>query len=167
MQLTQTAGQRLVPRGGGIARIAGSVLVVVVAFFAASYVAATPPFEQRAGAPSERDRVLRALPFDAPLPYDITLTRAGRGEDLPYRLEYTSTLQPAALAAQVAEHLAGAPKWSLTQDTSLSGEFSTTFSRIDSTGLMTHFAVATLERDGARTIFTFDFVPIAELDARE
>ena len=141
-------------------------MLVVAAFASASYLAATPPFEHRAGTPSERDRVLRALPFDAPLPYDIELTSAGPGADLPYRLEYTSSRAPAELGAQVAEHLAGAPKWSLTQDTDLHGEFKTTFSRIDSTGLMTHFALATLWRDGDNTLFTFDFVPIAELDVR-
>jgi hypothetical protein len=146
-------------------RAASSLLLAGVAFLCASYIGGTAPFEHRAGEPSERERVLRALPFDAPLPYDVELTHAGEGEDLPYRLEYASGLSAAALGAQVADHLAGAPKWSLTQHTDLHGEFTTTFSRVDSTGLLTHFAVASLRADGGRTVFTFDFVPIAELDA--
>jgi hypothetical protein len=146
-------------------RAAGALLLVSASFLAASYVAAMPPFEHRAGSLSERDRVLRALPFDAPLPYDVELRAAGPGPDLPYRLEYVSDLPPDELGAQAADHLAGAPKWALTQHTDLSREFDTTLSRVDSTGLMTHFAVASMRREGARTVFTFEFVPIAELEA--
>ena len=167
MQATITsdtsAGRVPLPAARAIARLCFSAFVVVVAFFAAAYIAGAPPFEHRAGAPSERERVLRALPFDAPLPYDVELVEAGPGNDLPYQLTYVSSLPPAAVAEQMAEHLGGAPKWALTQDTQLDGEFRTTLSRIDSTGLLTHFAVVTLQRDGERSLFTFEFVPIAEL----
>jgi hypothetical protein len=162
---TEAAATQSPPGWRAFARLSASVAVAAAAFFAANFVAARPPFEHRAGAPSETDRVLRALPFDAPLPYDITLERAGRGPDLPYAIEYTSALPPEALGAQVADHLAGAPKWALTQDTDLRAEFQTTFSRVDSTGLLTHFAVATMMREGEGTRFTFEFVPIAELGA--
>jgi len=150
--------------GAALRRAAASLAIVAVAFAIAAYVAGTRPFEGRIGEPSSHERAVRALPFDAPLPYDIDLTWAGRGEDLPYRLVYASNLAPDALGAQVADHLDGSPKWQLTQHTDLRGEFDTTFSRVGSDGLMTHFAVATLhERSGGGSVFTFDFIPMTEL----
>ena len=100
------------------------------------------------------------MPFDAPLPYDKSLVIAGRGEDLPYQLQWTSSLPPADIAAQFREHLAGSPKWSLTQNPPATDEFITTLARIGADGYMTHFASFAISSEAEQTIISFSFTPI-------
>jgi len=137
---------------GGVARIVASLCVVAVGFFVAARVAGTAPFEGAAADPYGEKGVLRALPFDAPLPYDIELAEAGRGERLPYHTRWTSELAPDDVAAQVREHLAKSPKWQHTQVQPLTGRLSSTFARVGSDGYMTHFAVLSTSRRSRRRL---------------
>jgi hypothetical protein len=141
-------------------RVAGSTAVVAGAFLVAALVGATPPFEGRAPSPYGETAVLRAIPFDAPLPYDMSLVAAGRGPDLAYRAQWTSSRPPDEVAAQFFDHLAGSPKWRLTQTPPAPGEFTTTLARVGADGYMTHFARVVIAGEGAQTVITFDFTPV-------
>ena len=144
----------------GAVRVAVSLAVIAAAFLGSAWMGRTPPFEGRAYKPYSETAVMRALPFDAPLPFDISLVAASRGEDLPYHVQWTSHLEPRAVAAQFNEHLAGSPRWRLTQVPPTSDEFVTTLARVDSAGYMTHFGRIAIQRDAGQTIVTFDFGPV-------
>jgi hypothetical protein len=146
--------------GSRLIRLTTSAAVVCAAFLGAAWFGATPPFEGRATDPYSERAVLKALPFDAPLPYDMSLVTAGRGEDLPYQLQWTSSLPAAEIAAQFREHLAGSPKWRLTQEPPTTDEFVTTVARMGADGYMTHFARIAISREAGQTIVSFNFTPI-------
>jgi hypothetical protein len=146
--------------GSDVFRVVASIFVVAAAYLGAAWIGGVAPFEGRAAAPYSERGVLRAIPFDAPLPYDIELVGAGRGERLPYHTRWTSDLAAAEVAAQVREHLEGSPKWQHTQLQPLASEFSSTFARIGSDGYMTHFAVMSIAEEGGGTVVVFDFTPI-------
>jgi hypothetical protein len=141
-------------------RLAASVCVVGAVFLGAAWYAGTTPFGGAAYAPYSERGVVRALPFDAPLPYDQSLVEAGRGTDLPYHTRWESDLPPEEVAMQVADHLAKSPKWQLTQLTPLHGEFDTTFARQSADGYLTHFASMSVTAAGAGTVIVFDFTPV-------
>jgi hypothetical protein len=141
-------------------RLAAYVLVVACAFIAAAWVGAAPPFEGRTHDPYSETAVMRAIPFDAPLPYDIAVVGAGRGDDLPYRAQWSSQEPADTIAGQFHEHLAGSPKWQLTQETPVMSEFRTTLARVDASGYMTHFARITIERSSGQTFVTLEFTPV-------
>ena len=103
-------------------RLVASGAVVALAFCAAAWAAGTPPFRPAPSDPYSEAAVLRAVPFDTPLPYDIQLVSAGRGAQLPYHVVWTSKLSGNALGQQVLDHLAGSPKWQLTQNGPLAGD---------------------------------------------
>ena len=142
------------------ARIAASLLVVGTAYAGAAWYAGVAPFRASAPAPYSRTSVLRAIPFDAPLPYDRTLLEAGRGGVLPYHVAWTSTRPPDVVGLEVLEHLRGSPKWQLTERTPLVGAFTTHLARVAANGQMTHFAELSVRPDGAGSLITFDFTPI-------
>jgi hypothetical protein len=137
-----------------------SLCVITAAFLVAAWFGRTPPFEGRAYDPYAEQSVLRALPFDAPLPYDMALVAAGRGDELAYHVQWTSNLDPSKLRAQFDEHLAGSPKWRLTQDPALSDTFTTTIARIGADGYMTHFAELSIASERNQRIITLDFTPV-------
>jgi hypothetical protein len=141
-------------------RLVVSTCVVVAAFLAAAWVGRTFPFESRIADPYGEAAVVRAMPFDTPMPYDISLAAAGRGADLPYHTQWTSPLPPDEIAGQFHEHLAGSPRWELTQTAPAGSEFTTTLARTGADGYMTHFARMSVGRDAGQTIVTFDFTPI-------
>ncbi|MBI5289260.1 MAG: hypothetical protein HY873_09850 [Chloroflexi bacterium] len=145
---------------GAWIRAAISGAVITAAFLGSAWVGHTPPFEGRAYDPYSETAVIRALPFDTPLPFDISLVAAGRGEDLPYHAQWTSNLDTRDTSAQFNEHLAGSPRWRLTQDPPTVDEFVTTLVRLDAAGYMTHFARLAIERDAGQTIVTLDFSPV-------
>ena len=145
---------------GKLMRAMASAAIIAIAFLAAAWFGATPPFEGRATDPYSERSVLNALPFDAPLPYEMALVTAGRGEGLPYQLQWTSSLPAAEIAAQFREHLAGSPKWRLTQEPPTTDEFVTTVARIGADGYMTHFASIAISREAGQTIVSFNFTPI-------
>ncbi len=155
---TRTPARTLVP--GAALRAFASFAIVGGAFLGSAWVGGTPPFEGRAYNPYGESAVMRALPFDAPLPYDVSLAAAGRGPDLAYRAQWTSNLDAADLKTQFEQHLAESPRWRLTQDPSSGDEFVTTLARVGSDGYMTHFARLTVERGTDQTIVTFEFTPI-------
>ena len=148
---------RLAP---GAFRSIASLAVVAGVFVAAAWYAGTMPFEGESIAPYSTRGVLRAIPFDAPLPYDQSLVEAGRGTELPYHTRWESKLSAQEVAVQVADHLAKSPKWQLTQLTPLAGEFETTFARQGADGYLTHFAFMSVKAAGAGSIITFDFTPV-------
>lgn len=143
-----------------VARTAASLALVAAAFFVAAWTGGTAPFHGSARDPYATNAVVRAIPFDAPLPYDKTLMEAGRGPRLPYHVRWTSDLPPGAVSAQVREHLAGSPRWELTQTVPVEGEFATTLARSGSDGYMTHFAELSVAAERGVTVITFDFTPI-------
>ncbi|MEX2247070.1 MAG: hypothetical protein WEC75_10320 [Dehalococcoidia bacterium] len=142
------------------ARFLASAAVVALAFIIAAWIAGTTPFDGARGDPYSPKAVQRALPFDAPLPYDVTIVEAGRGDRLPYHMQLHSSLPPAAIAAQVGDHLANSPKWHATQSTPIEGEFATTFARTGADGFMTHFAAISVTATGTGSLVTFDFTPV-------
>jgi hypothetical protein len=145
---------------GKLIRTIVSIAIASAAFLTAAWFGATPPFEGRTADPYSERAVLNALPFDTPLPYDMSLVTAGRGEDLPYQLQWTSSLPPSEIAGQFREHLAGSPKWNLTQEPPTADEFVTTVARIGADGYMTHFASIAISHEADQTIVSFSFTPI-------
>jgi hypothetical protein len=141
-------------------RLALSALVVCVAYIGAAWFARTFPFEGRLHDPYSESSVVRAMPFDTPMPYDVSLASAGRGDDLPYSTQWTSALPASDIEAQFREHLAGSPRWVITEDALVSEGFAGTIVRRGSDGYMTHFAHVAIESSGGQTIVTFDFTPI-------
>jgi hypothetical protein len=148
---------RLTP---GACRAFASLLVVVAAFLLAAWLGGSPPFAPRGIAPYSEAGVLRAIPFDTPLPYDRELVAAGRGERLPYHAEWTSSLAPHDASAQIREHLAGSLKWQHTQAKPIAGEFESTFARVGSDGYMTHWALLSVRAVASQTVITLDLTPI-------
>jgi len=142
----------------GAARVALYAAALCGAFILAAYVGRVPPLDRVRAGQSDAERALAGVPFDAPLPYDITLVGAGRGRELPNRVEWVSELPPSEAGAQVLDHLAKSPKWQATQFVDLRGEFRQTFARTGSDGYLTHFAVMTLRAQDARTIVEFEFM---------
>ena len=146
------------PRTG--TRLTAYGVVLAAAFLASAWVGKAPPFEGRVPDPYSETAVLRAIPFDAPLPYDIAVVGAGRGDDLPYRAQWSSEEPAAVIAEQFHEHLAGSPKWLLTQEAPAGHEFTTTLARLDASGYMTHFARITIEHSSGQTFVTLEFTPV-------
>jgi hypothetical protein len=160
MQVALIRGGMAGARAREVVRAVASLCVVVGTFLAAAWVAGTAPFGAEADPPYSETAVLRAVPFDAPLPYDIELVEAGEGDRLPYHTRWTSERTPGELAAQVRDHLSKSPKWQHTQVQALGGQFNSTFARVGSDGYMTHFAVLSVASEGGATVVTFDFSPI-------
>jgi hypothetical protein len=144
----------------GVARIGASLAVVAAAYLGAAWYGHVPPFGPGGDAPYSRSAVLRAVPFDAPLPYDLALVDAARGTQLPYHVVWTSAAPPDDVAREVNEHLAGSPKWQLADNVPIAGAFTTHLARMQSNGQMTHFAELSVRPSGAGSIVTFDFTPI-------
>jgi hypothetical protein len=141
-------------------RLVASAAIVGAAFLAAAWFAKTSPFRPTPPDPYSQTAVMRAIPFDAPLPYDIQLASTGRGGQLPYHVVWTSKLSGDAIGQQVLDHLAGSPKWQLTQNGPLAGDFTTHLARVSSDGQMTHFAELSVRQTGTGSVVTFDFTPI-------
>ncbi|HEX5479801.1 MAG TPA: hypothetical protein VFY79_08785 [Dehalococcoidia bacterium] len=141
-------------------RLVASAAVIAGAFLAAAWFAGTPPFQPAPLDPYSEAAVMRAIPFDAPLPYDVHLASAGRGAQLPYHVVWTSKLSGNAIGQQVLDHLAGSPKWQLTQNGPLAGNFTTHFARLSSDGQMTHFAELSVRQTATGSVVVFDFTPI-------
>lgn len=143
-----------------IGRIAASLIIVAGAFLGAAWLGGTPPFEGNTVDPYSENRVMRALPFDVPLPHDMSLAVAGRGGELPYHVQWTSQTPPGALIAQYEEHLAGSPKWRELVAEKNESAAAVTLARSSSDGILTHYAKLTITRDATQTVVTFDFTPI-------
>ncbi len=143
-----------------VRRFVLSLAVIATAFIVAAWLGRTPPFEGRAYDPYAEQSVLRAMPFDFPLPYDIALVAAGRGEELAYHAQWNSSLTAAEINVQFNEHLLGSPKWRLTQLPPEGDTYTTTLARIGADGYMTHFAQFTIEHLTDQTIITLDFTPV-------
>lgn len=154
------------PQLGGLraafaARIVISAGLVIGAFLTTAWLSGTPPFEGARSDPYSQGRVVRALPFDTPLPQDIALAVAGYGEELPYHTQWTSDTPVAELVRQYEEHLAGSPKWRvLTTDETAGGAIEATLARSSSEGILTHFAKLTIVRNATQSVVTFDFTPV-------
>ena len=142
------------------ARAAASLAIVAAAYLGAAWYAHIAPFAGLEPTPYSRQAVLRAVPFDAPLPYDLTVVEAGHGAPLPYHVAWRSADAPDELARQVKDHLAGSPKWQLADNTPIAGAFTTHLARVQSNGQMTHFAELSVRADGSGSIVTLDFTPI-------
>ena len=143
-----------------VSRFVASGAIIAAAFFAAAWLGHTAPFRATPPDPYSQTAVLRAIPFDAPLPYDIELASAGRGMQLPYHIVWTSKLGTDAIGQQVLDHLAGSPKWQLTENGPLAGDFTTHLARISSDGQMTHFAELSVRASATGSIVSLDFTPI-------
>jgi hypothetical protein len=143
-----------------LVRLLGSLAVVAIAYLGAAWYAHVAPFAGLEPSPYSTQSVLRAVPFDAPLPYELALVEAGHGDPLPYHVEWRSTATPDVVAEQVVQHLAGSPKWRLADNAAIAGAFTTHLARVQSNGQMTHFAELSVRPDGAGSIVTFDFTPI-------
>lgn len=143
-----------------IARGVASIAIIGGAFLIAAWFGGTPPFEGNTSDPYSESRVLRAMPFDVPLPHDMSLAVAGRGDELPYHAQWTSQTPPQDLIAQYEEHLAGSPKWRELVAEKGPANATVTLARSSSDGILTHFAKLTISRDATQTVVTFDFTPI-------
>ncbi len=150
------ANRTAVRVGRGVASIA----IVGGAFLIAAWFGGTPPFEGNTADPYSENRVIRALPFDVPLPHDMSLAVAGRGDELPYHAQWTSQTPPQELIAQYEEHLAGSPRWRELVVEKTADDSAVTLARSSSDGILTHFAKLTISRDATQTVVTFNFTPI-------
>jgi hypothetical protein len=163
LPLQHAEGLRAHAVGRRTARLASglaSLVIVGCAFLIAAWLGGTPPFEGDTSDPYSEQRVLRALPFDVPLPYDMSLVVAGRGDELPYHAQWTSQAQAGELIAQYEQHLAASPKWRELVADRRDDEAAITLARGSSDGILTHFAKLTISRDATQTVVTFDFTPI-------
>jgi hypothetical protein len=89
----------------------------------------------------------------------MAVVAAGRGDDLPYHAQWSTTNSMEKVHAEFIERLEGSPKWQVTH-TPAGDALVTTMVRVDSFGYMTHFARVTIERDLAQTFFTVEFTPV-------
>lgn len=138
-----------------------SLAVIASAFLLTAWLGGTPPFEGSRSDPYSENRVMRALPFDAPLPNDMSLAVAGYGDDLPYHAQWTSQAPLAELVAQYEANLAASPKWRiLTTETKANGGLDATLARSSSDGILTHFAKLSVSRDATQSVIAFNFTPI-------
>ena len=59
------------------------------------------------------------------------------------------------------DHLAGSPKWQLTENKALAGDFTTHLASLSADAQMTHFAELSVRASGdGGSIVSFDFTPI-------
>lgn len=143
-----------------VLRACASAAVIAAAFLVAAWLGRTPPFEGRMHDPFSETAVLRAVPFDAPLPQDMSLVAAGRGDDLAYNVQWTSPASTAALVDAFETRLDGSPKWETTHAETARGALTTTLARLGSDGYMTHFARLTIRPEGEQSIVSFEFTPV-------
>jgi hypothetical protein len=141
-------------------KFAFSLAVISLAFLASAWIGRSAPFESRVSDPYSESNVVRAMPFDTPMPHDISLASAGRGNGLAYHTQWTSTVPAEEIAAQFREHLAGSPRWVLSHEAAATGTVTFTLVRRGSNGYMTHFAHLVVESSRGQTVATFDFTPI-------
>jgi hypothetical protein len=142
-------------------RTLASGMTITLAFLAAAWLGGTPPFEGNADNPYSEARVVRAIPFDTPLPYSMSLAAGGRGEELPYFAQWTSGLAPNAMLAEYREHLAGSPRWRiLTEEVHAGGTYSSTLARTTDRNTLTHYAQFSITRDSMQTVVELRFTPV-------
>jgi hypothetical protein len=143
-------------------RLALSLAVVAAGYLAGAWAGGVTPFPARTVDPYSRTEVLRAVPFDAPLPPELELAHAGRGDQLPYHVEWSAGLAPAEVVADVRTFLEINPKWAvMTDDPEPGGGVRLVLARSTDFGLMTHYAILRVVEGGAGgAIVTLDFTPI-------
>jgi hypothetical protein len=141
-------------------RAFASVAVIAAAFLVAAWIGRTPPFEGRMHDPFSETAVLRAVPYDAPLPQDMSLVAAGRGDDLAYHVQWTSPASTTALVDAFESRLDDSPKWRTTHAETAGGALTTTLARLGSDGYMTHFARLTFRPEGEQSIVGLEFTPV-------
>ncbi len=98
-------------RAGWAALAAGSV---AAGYLLSAFVSQSGPFRPD---PFARDAVLRALPYDFPAPPQASIEDAGRGELLPYRVEWTAPA-PAGEVAGVIKRRLNDGNWEIVMDES-------------------------------------------------
>lgn len=145
-----------------ILRLALSLAVVAGAYVVAAWAGGVTPFPPRTVDPYSPKEVLRAIPYDVPLPPELTLADAGRGEELPYHAEWSAGVTPAEIVSDVRTFLDINPKWQIvTDDPEPGGGVRLVLARSTDFGLMTHYAILRVVEGGAGgAVVTLDFTPI-------
>jgi hypothetical protein len=133
-----------------VGRLALAGLLISTAFFTAAYVAHAPPFAQ-AYDPFSKGEVLKQIPSDFPLPPDRKLVTAGEGEELPYRIEWTSGA-PASEVAEIYRELLAGDSWELMLAESSGSSYRVRLARFTPYRFMTHWGMLDVspEQDGSR-----------------
>ena len=126
---TVATPQRLQPRV-----LAGAALLV-----AAAFIGHVAPFGQ-AHDPYAPSQVLKSVPADFPLPSDSRLASAGKGEELPYHLEWRSN-EPVSEVAGIYRHLVTGGNWELMLDEEAAPSYRVRIARFSPYGEMTHWAM--------------------------
>jgi len=156
---TQVFAPRRVPLRAPL-RLLASLGIIAVVFIVTAWIAGTAPFGGPAYDPYSEIAVHRAIPFDAPLPFDMSVATGGHGTDLPYHAQWTSSLTADDLVAQFHEHLGGSPRWTAVKLQSEPGTETFSLTRVDARGYLTHFARLTITQAHSQAIVTLDFTPL-------
>jgi hypothetical protein len=131
-------------------RLALAGLLIPAAYFLAAYFGHAPPFTQ-AYDPFSKGEVLKQLPADFPQPPDRTLESAGKGEELPYHIEWTSG-RPVPEVAAIYRELLETDAWDLMLDEETSPSYRVRLARFTEYGFMTHWGMLDVSpwQDGSR-----------------
>jgi hypothetical protein len=136
--------------------IAGALVLVPAAYFATAFVGHMPPFTQAGMNSSE---AVQRVPVDFPLPDDHHVEDAGTGEELAYRVEWSSD-EPVSEVAGIYRRLLDDGNWELMLDESAGAEYNVRIARFTPYGEMTHWALLDVsdEPDGSRIALEFSSI---------
>ena len=142
-------------------RLALAAGLVPLAYFAAAYAGHAPPFTETYDpfAPSE---VLSQLPEDFPLPDGTKLRDAGKGDELPYRVEWVSE-EPVSEVAGVYRELLANDEWELMLEEETSPSYRIRLAHITPYGFMTHWGMLSVTAEGPNSRIILDFFSTRKL----
>jgi hypothetical protein len=151
------------PHAGPRARsFALAAALVPAVYLASAFLAGAPPFSHETDRYSE-GAVLRELPPGFPLPAGSAVLDAGRGEQLPYHVEWM-TGHPVSEVAGIYRRLIASEGWELMLDEQAEPSYRVRLSRITPGGFMTHWAMLDVSPWRAGSRISLDFIVIQRLD---
>lgn len=140
-------------RAGWLALAAGSV---AAGYLVSAVVSHSGPFRPD---PFGRDAVLRALPYDFPAPPRASIEDAGKGEFLPYRVEWTAPA-PAGEVAGVIKRRLNDGNWEVVMDESKPDGVRLRAYRYSVTGDLDLVGEVTVQPAGRGSSLKLEFTPL-------
>ncbi|HXF52467.1 MAG TPA: glycosyltransferase family 87 protein [Dehalococcoidia bacterium] len=140
-------------RAGWAALAVGSV---AAGYLLSAFVSHSGPFRPD---PFARDAVLRALPYDFPAPPHASIEDAGKGELLPYRVEWTAPA-PAGEVAGVIKRRLNDGNWEIVMDESRPDGARLRVLRYSVTGNLDLIGEVTVQPAGRGSSLKLEFTPL-------